>query len=1007
MCNMSIINPGPNNPCNLTMFYLNIQGLVTQNSLSSSHPSFNITKLLEFQSYVYEHKPEIIILNETWLKPTIHDNEILDTQMYKIFRRDRSVISHPPDSNDPKKFKSNGGGVFIAIRSDLDLSPKILDRNCRAEILSIQMTLPSKNKICLSTCYRVGTLGHCNHIEIQNHLNNITSNKKLKSHIFIGDMNLDKINWENLTCATNIQNLFLCTFNDLGLSQLINKPTHSRGNILDILLTNNPHIITNLNIHENEIIKSDHFAISCNINIKPKRTKNTKRKVYNYKKANWHNINDELRHINWNSVLGFCEISTAWTRFKSTLFNICDKHIPKINISSKGNAPWFDSEVFKMCEKKQNLHKLYKQTKDNRYYEKYKVCRKSIKKLIKHKMSANFDDDLSPNCITKKFWSYVKSSSKSPRIPETMHINGKFRTDPTDKANLFNEHFHRQFSQSSNYNIDIDFRNDAFSNFKIDYKQLRKVLSKINPHKSRGPDNLSGFIIKNCAVSIAYPLSLLFNLSFNTGQIPDEWKLANVVPVFKKGDKSDIQNYRPISLTCIVSKIFEKFIRDAILDYCKNKIHDNQHGFLPNKSCNTQMLPFIHDISLGLNANKDIEVVYFDFAKAFDSVNHDIILKKLKNDFNIDGLMLKFIKEYLRDRYQRVLINGNFSSTLNVESGVPQGSILGPLLFVLFINDIQTCVSGGTNIALYADDTKIWRIIETESDCMILQNDIDSLQNWSIQNKMVFHPQKCKILTISKKYSNVYAHLPFYRFSYTMGSNILDYSETECDLGIHINKKLNWNYHHDYVLAKATNIFNLVRRTCHFVKSTNKRRTLYLTLIRSIFEHGANVWSPQYSSSIYKFEIFQKRCLKWIHNEQHISYSEEYYLSKLKEIDILPMKEKFIYNDLVTFHKIVHNLIPISLPSTIVIGHTRTRSGTRNSDNLTYSVNENISVNKQTFSHDFFIRCIKHWNSLPLTLRETVSIDKFGLVLKTCLWNRLTESAGQDRSGQDYSLQPD
>ena len=214
-----------------------------------------------------------------------------------------------------------------------------------------------------------------------------------------------------------------------------------------------------------------------------------------------------------------------------------------------------------------------------------------------------------------------------------------------------------------------------------------------------------------CAATLAFPITKIFNLSFNLGQIPSDWKTANVVPVHKKGDKSNIENYRPISLTSLVMKVMEKIMRNELYNKCQTLIHESQHGFLPSKSCFTLMTNVIDDVSSSLNRRHNVGMVYFDFAKAFDSVNHDIILQKLKLQFKIDGIMLKSIKEYLRDRTQKVIIGDMSSSPLPVDSGVPQGSILGSLLFVLFINDIYTCVSDGTNIALYADDTKIWRKI--------------------------------------------------------------------------------------------------------------------------------------------------------------------------------------------------------------------------------------------------------------------------------------------------------
>ena len=266
---------------------------------------------------------------------------------------------------------------------------------------------------------------------------------------------------------------------------------------------------------------------------------------------------------------------------------------------------------------------------------------------------------------------------------------------------------------------------------------------------------------------------------------------------------TDISNFEPE---------FES--TDHVIIYYQNLIGDQQYGFLPNRSCVTQMTYVIDDIATTINRHNDVDIVYFDFAKAFDSVKHDIILKKLKYLYNIDGLMLNFIRAYLQDRYQRVVINGTSSSNLSVTSGVPQGSILGPLLFVLFIEDIYSHVSDGTKIALYADDTKIWREIKTENDCFILNQDIAALQQWAEENCMKFHPDKCKVLTITLRHQK-FNILPFDRFSYELGNCILDYVDEEKNLGVIITNKLNWDTQQDTIVSKANKQLGLLMRTCH------------------------------------------------------------------------------------------------------------------------------------------------------------------------------------------------
>ena len=265
---------------------------------------------------------------------------------------------------------------------------------------------------------------------------------------------------------------------------------------------------------------------------------------------------------------------------------------------------------------------------------------------------------------------------------------------------MFNNFFYNQFSSASNYDIDIDFNIDE--SFEIDFNvgKVYNILTNLDSNKAQGPDNIHGLVLKKCASALAKPLSIIFKLVYNKGIIPAEWKLANVVPIFKKGEKQNIENYRSMSLACISGKIMERIMYDELYSRTINLIDDRQHGFLRNKSCVTNMTNLIETLANAFMKKLPSDIIYFDFAKAFDTVNHDLLLKKLKSQYHIDGRMLKFFKNCLNNRNQRVVLDNCNSDIVPVLSGVPQGSILDPLSFVLFINDIVRNQTG--KIAAFA-----------------------------------------------------------------------------------------------------------------------------------------------------------------------------------------------------------------------------------------------------------------------------------------------------------------
>ena len=264
--NMTLLNPGTVCKREISVYYQNIQGLIPFTHINSKNPPLNLTKLAELHTHVAFNKPDIVIVNETWLKENIGSKEIFPFPNYKIFRLGRSPFSHPPDEIDKRNFKSNGGGVLIAVNSDVVTNHKVIKSNSRTEVLSISFDIAWRKKICITTCYRVGTLGHDNVNEISKHINMISNTKSIKSHILVGDFNLNAVSWDQLSSTIKLQNDFLIMFENNCLTQMISQPTHYLGNVLDMLLTDKPSIISNLNIGgHKEVVSSDHYPISFHV----------------------------------------------------------------------------------------------------------------------------------------------------------------------------------------------------------------------------------------------------------------------------------------------------------------------------------------------------------------------------------------------------------------------------------------------------------------------------------------------------------------------------------------------------------------------------------------------------------------------------------------------------------------------------------------------------------------------------------------------------------------------
>ena len=358
----------------------------------------------------------------------------------------------------------------------------------------------------------------------------------------------------------------------------------------------------------------------------------------------------------------------------------------------------------------------------------------------------------------KAIWRYINSKSKTKEgignlLQDPTDKNSKIVETDKEKAEVLANYFSSTFTREPAGQIPTMERQkkimEKMGDIRTTEDEVRKILSKLKVDKSLGPDNIHPYFLKETANELASPLNIIFNRSLESSELPDEWKKGKITALFKKGSKKVASNYRPVSLTSIVCKCLEKIVRERIISFMKNeKLFSNrQYGFISGRSIQLQLLEVLDKWTEALDEGHSIDCVYMDYAKAFDTVPHRRLLYKLSK-YGINPKAVSWIENFLGNRTQQVIVQGEALSWKPVTSGIPQGSVLGPLLFVIFINDLPDCVT--SEAYLFADDTKIFRVIANEEDRGELQKDLNRLDTWSKDWLLKFHPQKCKFMTIGK-----------------------------------------------------------------------------------------------------------------------------------------------------------------------------------------------------------------------------------------------------------------
>ena len=873
--------------------YQNIRALVSENSRA---------KIDFFREYLTENKTIILNFTETWLNETIKEEATIEN--YNLFRGDR------------KDTTQGGTAIYLYDKIEGELIESFSENKC--EMVAIKV--PSLNLINIVS-YRPP---HTKMSDFKPMLNKITNilnklDKPDPTIIWSGDFNFPFVNWKECNaggCTWNFNPDVNSTVDErdqfrsimdlcckLNLMQIIDEPTREK-NTLDLIFTNELDIFSHMDI--NHSILSDHHLIELTSTFKTERFEETLNLIaennglrnYNFfsKKVKWKEIKNELNNKNWEELFkdkNTCECTEILNRIVN---EICIKYVPlkgakrgkrftpkerkrligRLKMLKKGKKEAFSNEKKEnLDEKIMETEKLIIEAKRKEKIEKERAITESIPKNPKLLFS-----------YSKKENNRVKEIGPFKKGNELVYTGEEI-------CNMLVEEYKKQLiEKTTNPNPDLiheitQINDDDLSDIIFDEGDLNKAIGKLRENSGPGPDDIPAIFLIETREEIVEPLKLILRKSIDNTEIPDIYKLAHITPIHKGGKKCKFmpENYRPVSLTSHIMKIYERIIAKNIIEHLtKNHMFNkNQHGFVPGKSTQTQLLAYYKDIYDILQKGTRIDTVFLDFARAFDKVDHEILLQKIVKH-KIKGKVACWIREFLNNRKFKVLANKTMSEEVDVTSGVPQGTVLAAILFLIMISDIDEEVKDSI-VRSFADDTRVSKEIRNEGDQAKMQADLDVIYEWATNNKMKFNSDKFEKISHGE-----ITGLPIENYKNPEGIDITS-DNTVRDLGVTCNNDLNFKEHIDEIVAKSKMMSGMLMRT-FITRERNVMLQLFKTYIRSRLEYCSIVWSPTTQEDINKIERLQKSFTANIDGMEKFNYHER--LKELKLYSLERRRERYL-----------------------------------------------------------------------------------------------------------------
>ena len=971
-------NPGPPRQ-NLNISHVNINSITAPGRLDELH------------SFVELNNIDILMLTETKLDKNVHPS------LYEL------PNFHPPFLNNRTR---HGGGTATYIRTNISAN-RVTDLELDGEEWTWAIIKLNDSTILTCCLYLPPNL---NADRLSDFLDRFTDSVTAAqsfsptSILVLGDMNAGNIFLENQhtmhSGITSFDIKLKDTIETLNMTQLIREPTrinNNTANLRDLAITNNVHMIK-----EHGTLSAfstiDHFPIYITLDISPSPTPLKSITVWDYARSDVNKLTQILINTDWDQILKE-DIDTATQQFTNTILNAASEAIPTKTIHIRArDKPWMTNSLKQNIRKRDRLFKQAKRRQTTESWDEWRHQRNYVTSLNRHLRNRHIERETG-NLLEHKHdpFNYHKTlrkiigQQKQKSIPPLETTDGEMLTEESQKANLLNDYFASQTELTETPTLPDTVPSggsvSTLNHIQVTEQEVLKLLNSLDIHKSTGPDLLPTKILKMTAILIYQPLTALLNKSLSNAKFPSSWKTANITPVFKnKGSASKPQNYRPISILCCMSKILEKIVFTRIYEHLTTNhlLSDKQSGYRPHHSTQMQLLHMTHDLYRALDQKQDFTTIYLDITKYFDKIWHAGLLYKCQKEFYITGTLLDWIKSYLADRRHKVKIDGVFSSMRTINAGCPQGSILGPLLAILYLNGLADKTENTS--LFYADDISLYSSYFTQSMTSAqasLQRDLNLIESYGKQWAITFSATK----TISQTFSNNHQHLSP---SLTFAGREISSVDSHKHLGLHLSKDLRFHDHANEIIRKA----NIALSPLYPVASKLPRQVLeniYKTYIRPYFDYCDVVYDGHLTNyDERRLETLQNRAARLVTGTLFRTSTDKLRL-ELGWDRLIRRRE---IHKLTIFWQLKDNRTPIpdyirhTLPQERLADTNRTL---RNSTTTTLPGNRTTR-----FQKSFIPDTIRKWNKLPLSIRSQPSLKKFK--------SSLLKILGAKRPPKYYSL---